>query len=188
MDPAYAPFSNVYGTISSLLKTTRVGGSGFLYNGRQYNSVENAFQSLTFDTGAPLSPDRQMVVDTLATCPYGAVVYAIGNTNSSALAINTNKSGQKAHYLAMRMLVKTGAVTMGTGWDRLRDHVMEDLVRAKFRANPALEQLLLDTGDSIIAEASPSDSYWGTYRQQSGRPGLNKLGRILMKIRTEIPR
>jgi hypothetical protein len=80
LNPRYKEFSNFYGSISSLLGTKTVGGSTFTYESRVYHSVENAFQSLKFDLGADKNDaDRQLVVDTIADCPRGAIVFALGN-------------------------------------------------------------------------------------------------------------
>jgi ribA/ribD-fused uncharacterized protein len=73
-----------------------------------------------------------------------------------------------------------------------------DIVRrgnlAKFSQNPALARYLVDTGDAVIAEASPVDSVWGTgvaadhpsARIPAEWPGLNLLGFVLMEVRDEL--
>jgi ribA/ribD-fused uncharacterized protein len=85
----------------------------------------------------------------------------------------------------MRKLVQNDVVFMDPSWDNRRDALMEDLVRAKFTANPILQALLLTTGTATIEEASPRDGYWGTHPQLDGQPGQNNLGKILTKIRSE---
>src|SRR4051794_6956827 len=65
-------------------------------------------------------------------------------------------------------------------WDVVKDAVMERVVRRKFALHMELRELLLATGDEEIAEAAPHDTYWGVGRDGTG---LNKLGRIIERIR-----
>lgn len=68
-------------------------------------------------------------------------------------------------------------------WDAVKDEVMYHAVRRKFELHPALQQLLLATGDDEIAEAAPTDYYWGIGRERTGQ---NKLGKIIERIRAEL--
>lgn len=68
-------------------------------------------------------------------------------------------------------------------WNLLRDEIMLNGVREKFKQNVNLAVMLEGTGTFPIAEVSPRDYYWGTGRSNKG---LNKLGNILMKVRDEI--
>ena len=68
-------------------------------------------------------------------------------------------------------------------WDAVKDDVMYRAVRRKFELHPALKALLLATGAEDIAEANPADSYWGVGGDGTG---LNKLGKIMTRIREEL--
>jgi ribA/ribD-fused uncharacterized protein len=68
-------------------------------------------------------------------------------------------------------------------WDALKDEVMYRAVRRKFEMHPALKAMLLATGEEDIAEANPADNYWGVGRDGAG---LNKLGKIMARIRAEL--
>ena len=63
-------------------------------------------------------------------------------------------------------------------WDERKVAVMKKGLRAKFR-NPTLRQKLLDTGDAILHEDSPTDMFWG-------KKGADMLGKLLMEVRDEI--
>lgn len=64
---------------------------------------------------------------------------------------------------------------------QVRDKIMYELNVIKF-SNPYLLNLLLETGDRHLEETNWwKDDYWGVCNST----GLNKLGRILMKIRDE---
>ncbi len=69
-------------------------------------------------------------------------------------------------------------------WNRRRAHIMLTVVRAKF-AVPDLRELLLSTGDRILAEDSPRDFVWGCRDRKGGYTGQNLLGRALMRVRDE---
>ena len=64
-------------------------------------------------------------------------------------------------------------------WEMIKDNVMLTGLRAKFTQNPDIRDLLIDTGDVNIHEASPSDRYWGM-------KGQDKLGKMLMQVREEL--
>ena len=78
-------------------------------------------------------------------------------------------------------------------WDSISYDVVKTANRAKFEQNPDLMKMLLDTGDSIIAEASPNDKIWGigmnaetaAKTDSADWTGKNKLGKILMELRDE---
>lgn len=53
----------------------------------------------------------------------------------------------------------------------------------KFTHNQELKALLLNTKDAVLVENSPHDAYWGVGRNKDG---LNRLGKLLMQIRTKI--
>lgn len=68
-------------------------------------------------------------------------------------------------------------------WEEVKDCFMLQILRCKFKQNPGLKTLLLDTGDAELEEGNTwGDRYWGTVNGK----GLNKLGKLLMKVRDEI--
>ncbi|MGO9048645.1 MAG: NADAR family protein [Xanthobacteraceae bacterium] len=68
-------------------------------------------------------------------------------------------------------------------WDAIKDEVMYRAVRRKFELHPELRAMLVATGDEDIVEAAPTDTYWGVGRDGTG---LNKLGKIIVRIREEL--
>lgn len=79
-------------------------------------------------------------------------------------------------------------------WNKLRYAYMFKGLMFKFSQNPKLRQLLLDTGDQPLAEASPYDRIWGIGMsaaeaknlEPSQWKGQNLLGKALMEIRTQL--
>ena len=65
-------------------------------------------------------------------------------------------------------------------WEEIKDSLMKKAVLKKFQTHENIREILLATGDKLIIENSPIDSYWGCGKD--GR-GQNKLGIILMEVR-----
>ena len=79
-------------------------------------------------------------------------------------------------------------------WNIRRRFHMRNALRVKFYQNKELQKLLLGTGDAILAEASPRDTFWGIGYSKSNPKaydptqwrGKNVLGNMLMYLREEI--
>ena len=75
-----------------------------------------------------------------------------------------------------------------------KEEVMKQIVRAKFTQNLELRKKLLDSGDKILANADARDKFWGVgtsastaiAKDPSKWKGDNKLGKMLMELRTEL--
>ena len=78
-------------------------------------------------------------------------------------------------------------------WDKKKNEIMEKGVRTKFVQHPTLRKQLLETGDKLIGEANPRDTYWGIGTSMnlekakipSKWRGKNMMGKLLMKLRDE---
>ncbi|MBC8740389.1 NADAR family protein [Paraburkholderia sp. UCT31] len=79
-------------------------------------------------------------------------------------------------------------------WVGMRADVMDRALRGKFCQDPKLAQLLLDTGERMLVEASPYDRVWGIGLAEDHPDvtdpakwrGLNELGKSLMRVRAEM--
>ena len=80
-------------------------------------------------------------------------------------------------------LGRTRKVKIRLDWDKIKDNVMYDVVKAKFSQHKDLRQLLIETGDAKLIEHTENDDYWGDGGNGKGK---NRLGKILMKIRSEL--
>ena len=70
--------------------------------------------------------------------------------------------------------------------DGLAIQAMSQIIANKFRNNPELKDLLLETGDAILVETNDwNDDVWGdsTTTETAGR---NQLGIILMTVRASL--
>lgn len=79
-------------------------------------------------------------------------------------------------------------------WDEHKIDIVTAGNRAKFGQNAGLRRRLLDTGEAVLAEASPKDYIWGiglaeddpSARDPFNWQGQNLLGQILMAVRSEL--
>ena len=67
-------------------------------------------------------------------------------------------------------------------WNDVKERVMHEACTAKFRQHADLREYLLSTEYRELIEDSPTDAYWGI----ADGKGKNRLGEILMRIRTEL--
>lgn len=74
-------------------------------------------------------------------------------------------------------------VRIDPSWEKKKDQVMLEALRAKFTQHGDLRELLLSTGDAILVEHTENDDYWGDGGDGSGK---NRLGKLLMKVREEL--
>ena len=93
---------------------------------------------------------------------------------------NLIKNSHSAHEAQKIMIENNKKVKYN---DEERIIIMERLLRLKLEQNPYVRKKLLQTGDYMIVEDSPKDSFWGWGPNRNGR---NQLGRLWMKLRDEI--
>jgi N-glycosidase YbiA len=68
-------------------------------------------------------------------------------------------------------------------WEDVKTQVMREAVLKKFLTHNDIREILLNTGDKLIVENSPTDYFWGC---GTDKTGYNHLGKILMSVREEI--
>lgn len=75
------------------------------------------------------------------------------------------------------------SVKLRSDWEEVKDQIMEDILRAKFTQNSYVLRALINTGDEELVEGNTwNDTYWGVCDGE----GKNMLGKMLMKIRSEL--
>ncbi len=78
-------------------------------------------------------------------------------------------------------------------WEKDARELVKQGSRAKFDQNPDLKKALMDTGDKLLVEASPTDVVWGIglaeddpkALDRSEWRGTNWLGEVLTELREE---
>jgi N-glycosidase YbiA len=68
-------------------------------------------------------------------------------------------------------------------WERVKEDIMREALRAKFSQHDSLRGILLGTGNKTLIEHTANDSYWADGGDGSGK---NRLGALLMELRDEI--
>jgi len=68
-------------------------------------------------------------------------------------------------------------------WDSVKLGVMEQILRAKLAQHEYIRKKLLETGERLIVEDSPTDNFWG---RGPDWKGANHLGKLWMKLRAEL--
>jgi predicted NAD-dependent protein-ADP-ribosyltransferase YbiA (DUF1768 family) len=106
-----------------------------------------------------------------------------GGAGNITLRADWEESVQVGDELRKRFSDGQGVVV-----DRVKDHFMFQALVAKFTQHEDLGNVLLATGDAHLIEDTQkvgSDPYWGN--GPSGN-GLNKLGRMLVLVRSNLER
>lgn len=80
-------------------------------------------------------------------------------------------------------LGRSRKVRIRKDWDRVKDTVMYEALKAKFTQHTELTELLLSTGNVRLIEHTENDDYWGDGGDGSGK---NRLGKLLMQLRTQL--
>lgn len=78
-------------------------------------------------------------------------------------------------------------LALRSDWDQVKIGIMYELLKKKF-SKQSMQVKLLETSDRELIEGNYwKDTFWGVYRDPLGhKHGLNHLGKLLMKIRSEI--
>ncbi|KAH0362318.1 DUF1768-domain-containing protein, partial [Aureobasidium melanogenum] len=78
-------------------------------------------------------------------------------------------------------------------WDQVKEGIVERGNLLKFQQNEQFKEVLLETGERLLVEASPQDKIWGIGFTAVGakkvsreRWGQNLLGKALMNVREKI--
>lgn len=78
---------------------------------------------------------------------------------------------------------KSRKIQLRSDWDKVKFDIMYKICLTKFNQNPELAQRLLETGEEELVEGNTwNDRIWGVCNGQ----GMNMLGKILMRIRSEL--
>lgn len=72
---------------------------------------------------------------------------------------------------------------MRDDWEQEKISIMYKAVKTKFEQNDDLKKLLISTKERKLYEVSRFDRFWAVGAKLNGK---NELGKILMKIRSEI--
>ncbi|MWC27338.1 NADAR family protein [Paenibacillus sp. MMS18-CY102] len=69
-------------------------------------------------------------------------------------------------------------------WEEMKEAIMRRAIAAKCEQHESVRDILVSTGNCLLIEHTKNDSFWGDGGDGSGQ---NKLGQMLMEIRSELP-
>lgn len=151
--------------------------AAMVVDGVSYATVEHFYQANKIDVAA--SADHASfaaLVRTASTPNKSKILATMWVSDGRGYAWRTALDPIIADY-------KARGVSLRDGWEDMKEAVMLRGLRAKFTQHADLARLLLSTGDALIVEQSPRDSYWGW---GSDHRGKNRLGHLLMQLREEL--
>lgn len=144
------------------------------YKGTQYPTSEHAYQCQKF-----LGPTA-----TPKFIEYAEVMRATENVNKLFILSKQKRVGGYKWKTDLNPAIeKYQDVIIRQDWDDVKDDIMSDIVYIKFAQNEKARKELLSTGDAVLQENSPRDSYWGIGKDGTGQ---NKLGIVLMNVRSKL--
>ena len=115
---------------------------------------------------------------------YNGLVY-----NNNEAAFQAQKSMDMSERLVFTDMNAPSAkkhgrkIRLRNDWEQVKNTIMYEICLEKFKQNPDLRQKLLDTGNAHLEEDNCwGDREWGTVNGV----GKNKLGKILMRVRSEL--
>jgi len=68
-------------------------------------------------------------------------------------------------------------------FNEIKLQIMRKVVLHKFKTNPQIQRILLDTENEEIVKNFPTDYFWGCGKDGTGK---NMLGKILMEVREQL--
>lgn len=107
---------------------------------------------------------------------------SVENAYQASKTINKDERKQFENITSGQAKRAGKKVDVRNDWDKVKLEIMEDLNRQKYNQEP-FKSKLIQTGNQIIQEGNTwGDTFWGICRGV----GKNNLGKIIMKIRSEL--
>jgi len=148
-------------------------------NGIKYSTTEHFYQSQKYNIGDKSLEFANIIKS--ANTPNKAFYLAQQKIKGGyAAGWYVSKNDPRKLNQIIKEYTEEHHVTVRSDWNQVKDNIMRRAVWAKFTQHPNLSKILIDTGDAIIYENSPRDSYWAI---GADGKGLNMLGKILMEVR-----
>jgi ribA/ribD-fused uncharacterized protein len=157
--------------------------------GLEFPTSEHVFQCLKFyrfteDAGGiDFEDPNSQYAELMRKEPLPGKVFFLANQKKSGQypwqSKTRGSSPEQKKLVEIVREYEDKGVEIVPNWKDIKDNVMRRAVWCKFQ-NKDLAKILVDTGDALIVEDSPRDSYWGVGKDGNG---LNRLGEILMEVR-----
>ena len=168
----------------SFFKPTEYPGNFFsnyskhpiIYKGINYPTSEHLFQAMKFMGPNATNEDKE----------YAEIIRNQNTPNKAKrLAGQRGVGGGRPWQRELNAIVQKykNKARLRPDWERIKDNLMYEIVKMKTQAHMGIKNELIKTGNKLIVENSPRDSYWGIGSDGKGR---NQLGKTWMRIRNEM--
>jgi predicted NAD-dependent protein-ADP-ribosyltransferase YbiA (DUF1768 family) len=151
----------------------------FELDGKRWATVEHYFQAQKF----PDCPEYQEIIRTANTANKAFMLANQKKKYGYASKWYLNKDDRRLINDLIDEYQQVANIRQDWDDSHVKRHIMRNAVFAKFSQNPRLGELLISTGDANIVEDSPRDWYWGVGSDGTGK---NRLGKILVRVRTKL--
>ena len=123
---------------------------------------------------------------------FPVTIEDFGKFPTSEAALQAYKDPENLDYVKKQILARSPLASKNMGnrvklredWEEVREVLMYKILKCKFSQHPYLRQILLNTGLSPIIHRTRGDPVWG----DGGGKGLNLLGKLLVRLRTQYQR
>lgn len=118
-----------------------------------------------------------------AKIEYEGLIYLNAESAFQAQKEKTKELRKKYQNMNPIKAKETGeSCDIRENWEEIQDDIMHKIIKAKFSQQALLKQKLLATEDWYLECGNEyGDIYWGV----DHGTGLNKLGKILMQVRSD---
>lgn len=118
-----------------------------------------------------------------AKIEYEGLIYLNAESAFQAQKEKTKELRKKYQNMNPIKAKETGETCdIRENWEEIQDDIMHKIIKAKFSQQAVLKQKLLATKDWYLECGNEyGDIYWGV----DHGTGLNKLGKILMQVRSD---
>lgn len=119
----------------------------------------------------------------LCSVDYDGMTYpSVEAAYQAAKTVDKTLRKEFTHISSGRAKKLGRSVDLRPDWEKIKEDVMYTCLKSKF-SDPFLRRKLLATGKKHLVEENYwKDTYWGVYNGE----GKNRLGELLMKLRSEI--
>ena len=123
---------------------------------------------------------------------FSVAIEGFGKFPTSEAALQAYKDPGNLEYVKRQMEARSPLTSKNMGararlrddWEEVREGLMYKILKHKFSQHPYLRKVLLATGLSTIIHRTRGDAVWG----DGGGKGLNLLGKLLVRLRTQYQR
>ena len=202
-------------SISALAKRngmdSKVRGSSLLIDGRRYGygDVDRLPNGLTIEAAKTFPVDgergigfqsKHSIFSNMSKCQIAYEGYDFNSAEEVYQYVKAKECGTRADVQSVlvaddahKAKIAGNGVKESAAWHRKKVQVMKDILMLKVESDCGLKEKLIESGTKDLYELT-HDKFWGCgfppaksdQIKQKGNPGANRLGKLLMEIRSTL--